>query len=83
MGLCIWLRVQIDERGGRDMNNETRSCLTWSVEDIDLRLNAMGYTKEMTTERKQELLDDFFEYNEDIIMEFINQRLENFLSEEL
>jgi hypothetical protein len=65
------------------MNNETRSCLTWSVEDIDLRLNAMGYTKEMTTERKQELLDDFFEYNEDIIMEFINQRLENFLSEEL
>jgi hypothetical protein len=65
------------------MNNETHPCLTWSTEDIDLSLETMDYANELTKEQKQELLDRFFKYEGSAIMECINQKLVDFLSEEL
>ena len=59
------------------------SCLTWSTEDIDLRMNALGKQSElalMTDEEKLYLLDAFFMQHEDDLMEFINQRLESWLN---
>lgn len=58
-------------------------CLMWSTEDIDLRMNALGKQSElalMTDEEKLSLLDAFFMRYEDDLMEFINQRLESWLS---
>ena len=58
-------------------------CLMWSTEDIDLRMNALGKQSElalMTDEEKLYLLDAFFMRYEDDLMEFINQRLESWLS---
>lgn len=64
-------------------NQQIPSCLVWSTFDIDLRLIAIEYIEELTKEQKQELLDIFFEQDKEFITEFINQRLENFLSEQL
>lgn len=63
--------------------NGKYSCLSWSTNDIDLRLIAIERENKLTQEQKEQLLNDFFEIEEDIIIEFINQRLETFLSNEL
>ena len=58
------------------------SCLTWSTEDIDLRMNALGKQSElalMTDEEKLSLLDAFFIRHEDQFEEFINWHLESWL----
>ena len=65
------------------MNEQKYSCLSWSTSDIDLRLNAIKCENKLTQEQKEQLLNDFFELEEDIIIEFINERLETFLSNEI
>jgi hypothetical protein len=65
------------------MSEQKYSCLSWSTSDIDLRLNAIECENKLTQEQKEQLLNDFFELEEDIIIEFINQRLETFLSNEI
>lgn len=58
------------------------TCLQWTAEDIDLRLRSLGLQKHLITMNQTDkimLLDDFFIHNEDIIMEFINKELEEYL----
>ena len=58
------------------------SCLRWTADDIDLRLTSLGlqeHLKTMSQTDKIMLLDDFFIHNEDIITEFINIELEEYL----
>lgn len=58
------------------------TCLQWTAGDIDARLRAIDRADElplMDMEDKIMLLNDFFEEYEDIICEFINQKLEEHL----
>lgn len=58
------------------------TCLQWTGADIDARLRAIDRADElplMDIEDKVMLLNDFFEEYEDIICEFINQKLEEHL----
>lgn len=58
------------------------TCLQWTGADIDARLRAIDRADElplMDLEDKVMLLNDFFEEYEDIICEFINQKLEEHL----
>lgn len=58
------------------------TCLQWTVDDIDLRMRAIGQGSElplMSATDKRMLLDDFFVEYEDDIVEFINQRVEDYL----
>ena len=58
------------------------NALRWKLDDIDLRMRAIGQGSElplMSATDKRMLLDDFFVEYEDDIVEFINQRLEDYL----
>lgn len=58
------------------------NCLRWTAEDIDLRLKSIGLEDEinlMSQDDKVMLLDEFFSEHEDLIIEFINQKLEQHL----
>lgn len=58
-------------------------CLQWTLEDIDLRLNAMGHKDMFISDKeKRVLLECFFERIEDELMEYINIKLEKFLEKE-
>lgn len=62
------------------------SCLQWTTEDVDLRLNSMGQkdnVRFMSDTDKRILLDCFFERIEDDLMEYINIKLEDFLESQL
>ena len=57
-------------------------CLQWTAGDIDPRLRAIGLADEinlMSQDDKVMLLDEFFSEHEDLIIEFINQKLEQHL----
>ena len=59
-------------------------CLQWTLEDIDLRLNSMGHKDVFISEDdKRIFLECFFERIEDDLMEYINNKLEDFLDSEL
>ena len=76
------MKTEILKKKLRENKIVLPSCLMWSTEDIDLRMNALGKQPElalMTDEEKLYLLDAFFMQNEDDLMEFINQRLESWL----
>lgn len=58
------------------------TCLQWTAEDIDLRLRSLGLQEHLITMNQTDkimLLDDFFIEIEDIITEFINKELEEYL----
>lgn len=58
------------------------TCLQWQVEDIDMRLRSIGLEDElklMNNEDKRMLMEDFFAEESDLIIEYINQRLEEYL----
>ena len=58
-----------------------RTCLNWSIKDIDWRIDACGLvTPFMTETDKEMILDDFFEENEELIIDFINLRLNDYLN---
>ena len=61
-------------------------CLQWTLEDIDLRLNAMGkgYSDVFVSDKdKRVLMECFFERIEEDLMEHINNKLEKFLQLEI
>lgn len=64
------------------MKTIQHSSLKWSTEDIDLRMNSLDVDEsKFTTDAKMDMLKDFFDSESELIMEFINQRLENYLFE--
>ena len=76
------MKTEILKKKLRENKIVLPSCLMWSTEDIDLRMNALGKQSElalMTDEEKLSLLDAFFIRHEDELMEFINIHLESWL----
>jgi hypothetical protein len=76
------MKTEILKKKLRENKTVLPSCLMWSTEDIDLRMNALGKQSElalMTDEEKLYLLDAFFKQHEDQFMEFINWHLESWL----
>jgi hypothetical protein len=66
------------------MKTIQHSSLEWSTEDVDLRMNSLDIDEsKFTTDAKLNMLYDFFDSESDLIMEFINQRLENYLFENI
>lgn len=58
------------------------TCLQWTGADVDARIRAIGRADElplMDNADKMMLLNEFFDEYEDIICEFINQKLEEHL----
>ena len=62
-----------------NMNYVFPIALRWSIDDIDSTFDRIG--QEMNLERKDklELLEKFFEYNEEQLTNFINERLTDFI----
>jgi len=62
------------------MNIIQHPSLEWSIEDIDSRMNSLDIDEsKFTTNEKIDMLNDFFDNESDSIIEFINERLQNYL----
>lgn len=60
------------------------TCLQWTDKDIDARMKAIGQGDELKTLTqldKQMILESFFDCAEDLICEYINQKLEDYLED--
>lgn len=57
------------------------SALRWTNDDVDLALERLELLVEWDKQAKFELLQEFFEQNEQGIVQFINERLTNFIEE--
>ena len=60
------------------------TCLQWTDKDIDARMKAIGQGDELKTITqldKQMILESFFDYAEDLIVEYINQELDDYLQD--
>ena len=76
------MKTEILKKKLRENKIVLPECLTWSTEDINLRMNALGKQSElalMTDKEKLCLLDAFFMQHEDELMEFINIHLASWL----
>lgn len=57
------------------------SALRWTNDDVDFALERLKLLVEWDKQAKFELLQEFFEQNEQGIVQFINERLTNFIEE--
>jgi hypothetical protein len=56
-------------------------ALRWTNDDVDFALERLKLLVEWDKQAKFELLQEFFEQNEQGIVQFINERLKNFIEE--
>jgi len=56
-------------------------ALRWTNDDVDFALERLKLLVEWDKQAKFELLQEFFEQNEQGIVQFINERLTNFIEE--
>jgi len=64
-----------------DMGYVFPTALRWTSDDIDLALEKAQLSVDWDRQTKFELLKEFFEQNEGCIVQFINERLTNFIEE--
>ncbi len=72
-------KVEAVQKELTNMNYVFPIALRWSTDDVDSTFDRIG--KEMNLEKKDklELLEKFFEHNEERLTNFINERLDDFI----
>lgn len=72
-------KVEAVQKELTNMNYVFPIALRWSIDDIDFTFDRIG--QEMNLERKDklELLEKFFDHNEEELTNFINERLTDFI----
>ena len=72
-------KVEAVQKELANMNYVFPIALRWSIDDIDSTFDRIG--QEMNLERKDklELLEKFFDHNEEQLTNFINERLTDFI----
>lgn len=59
------------------------SALRWTADDVDMALERLNHNVDWSKQDKINLLEEFFESNEQRIVQFINESLSDFIKEKI